>query len=146
MVMIFENEGSLSEEDIVKLEKKLKFYFPKDYRSFLLEYNGGYPEPDSFNFFDGREGADIQSFFGISKDVDYDILKVYKNFKKRIPNILFPIACDSGGNLICIGIKDEFEGKIYFWDHEKEKNVPDFSNITLISNSFNIFLNSLYEI
>lgn len=31
-----------------------------------------------------------------------------------------PIATDSFGNKLCIGVKGKHYGKIYFWDHENE--------------------------
>lgn len=74
-----------------------------------------------------------------------DILNNYKVFKGRIKKELLPIAEDSFGNQICIGIKNKYIGKIYFWDHELEESFFKSKAITLIANSFNDFLDSLFE-
>jgi hypothetical protein len=63
---------------------------------------------------------------------------------------MFPISYDSFGNLILIAIKNADRGKIYFWDHEMEADpnqgeVPDYSNLTLIADSFDEFINSLHD-
>lgn len=47
---------------------------------------------------------------------------------------MFPIACDSFGNYIAIGLRDENYGKIFFYDHETE------NKIHLICDSFTSFL------
>lgn len=50
------------------------------------------------------------------------------------------------GNLILLSLKNADRGKIYFWDHEMEANegeIPDYSNLTLIANSFEECITSL---
>lgn len=64
-----------------------------------------------------------------------------------MPNSVFSIAHDPGGNLICIDINDD---KVYFWDHEKEVNYScsddnDRSNLYLIAESFNEFISILND-
>ncbi|EKS0980396.1 SMI1/KNR4 family protein, partial [Escherichia coli] len=69
-------------------------------------------------------------------------------YKDRIPSEFFPIAHDAGGNLILMGPNSD-DNKIYFWDHEieaDEGDMPDMSNVYLISQSFSVFINSLYEV
>ncbi len=149
MVKMTDSLGPISEKDIVELESIYKIQLPINYRNFLIKYNGGRPEPDCFNFKDGTSGSDINMFFGLCKDYNYNLTAQIEIFKDRIPYSLFSIAEDSGGNIICIGIKGEYLGKIYFWDHELEADVgevPDFSNITLIADSFQEFLDGLYDL
>ena len=68
----------------------------------------------------------------------------------RHTNDSFPIASDDYGNSICLIVKGPNRGKIYFWDHEMEADtdqgeVADYSNMTLISDSFNEFIECLYK-
>jgi hypothetical protein len=63
-----------------------------------------------------------------------------------VPAGFLPLAVDPGGNLICLVISGTNTGKVYFWDHEEEVEEgqqPGYSNVYLIANSFNEFLNSL---
>ncbi|MEI2330568.1 SMI1/KNR4 family protein, partial [Priestia megaterium] len=54
-----------------------------------------------------------------------------------------PIADDPSGNQICIGISKQYFGQVYHWDHCEE--TEEMENIYFLSNSFNDFLNCLYE-
>jgi hypothetical protein len=116
----------------------------------LLKYNGGRPEKDNFRFYDKKEGSTVHTFFGIYKDDNYNLLMSITEIGDRYPSDSFPIACDVFGNHICITVKGPDRGKIYFWDHETEADtaqgeVADYSNMTLISNSFGEFIDGLYE-
>lgn len=141
--------GALDNKFLKSLEKTWVFKLPKDYREFLLKYNGGKPSSNCFSFSDDEtDGSVIQSFFGIHGMDNYDLLYEYQNvYKDRIPDNCFPIACDSFGNLILISVKGPDRGKIYFWDHEEEayEDVPDYSNLTLIADSFDEFLDGLHD-
>ncbi|MED4816395.1 hypothetical protein [Bacillus atrophaeus] len=53
---------------------------------------------------------------------------------------LFQADAD-GGNQICLGIKGEGSGNLYFWDHELTNRVKD--NL-LIADSFEDFIQSLF--
>ena len=62
-----------------------------------------------------------------------------------MPDFIFPIANDPGGNLICMDAKD---GKIYFWDHENEVDYSIYddavkTNLHFVANSLKEFLNNL---
>jgi hypothetical protein len=129
--------------------------FPPAYKSHLLKYNGGRCEPNVFDFMEN--GALTQSmvdwFFAIY-DGEYDNLlenlQIFKIDHKRLPTQMLPIAHDPGGNLICISCFGSDSGKVYFWDHEKEVDYSiasddDYSNLYLIANSFEEFLDGLYE-
>ena len=146
-----DHPGTLPEPILSVLERYWGFSLPKEYRNFLLEHNGGEPNVDCFNFKNDKEdGSDIRCFLGIYPDQHNDLLDHIKTYKDRLPSNLFPIAYDSCSNLICISVTEPDRGKIYFWDHEVEADpsqdeVPDYSNLTLIADSFNEFLEGLYS-
>lgn len=138
----------VSEDSLKLLESFIDVRLPKSYFKFLCENGGGYPEPDSFLFFGEEYGSSIQRFYGINRNDSYDLVRHLKLYKKRIHSDFIPIACDSGGNQICLGIKGKNRDKVYFWDHEFEKDdgeQPDLSNMTFIANNFDDFINGLYE-
>jgi hypothetical protein len=80
---------------------------------------------------------------------------VTQTHHNRIPDSLLPIADDGLGNKFCIGIKGENRGKIFFWDHELERNaiitpsandVQDYwDNITFVCDNFEQFIDRLQQ-
>ena len=149
MVQILDCGAKLEDETLKLLESFIGVGLPKKYRLFMSEYNGGCPEPSSFYFADGDEGSSINCFFGINRGNSNDWVRCFKVYLGRIPEDTLPIAADAFGNLICIGIKGKVREKIFFWDHELEKSdgeLPDYSNMKLIANNFEVFLSGLYEL
>ena len=150
MLEIRDDHPETLPESILKIfERDWEFKLPSGYREFLLKHNGGTPNLDCFTFENEPDnGSIIQCFFGIYPDHNYDLIETIKTYKvreNRLPKRLFPIANDCGGNLICISVMNPDRGKIYFWDHEQETDPPDDSNLTLIANSFEDFLDGLHE-
>lgn len=151
MKIKLDHPGTLPEYILKVLERYWEFSLPKEYRNFLLKHNGGEPSFDCFNFKnDKNDGSDVRFFLGIYPDQHNDLLNHIKTYKERLPKNIFPIAYDSCGNLICISVMEPDRGKIYFWDHEREADsaqgeVPDYSNLTLMSDSFDEFIASLHS-
>lgn len=142
-----ESFGSCENKKIKELETNYNLSFPMEYKHFLEIYNGGVPEKDVFNFKDTNDGSILYGFFGFdSNSKRLDIAYRYMMAKRRIPSNTFPIADDQGGNLILLSVKGPDYGKVYFWDHDWEANdgeTPDYSNLTLIADSFEEFINNL---
>jgi hypothetical protein len=67
------------------------------------------------------------------------------HYRGRIPAWLLPIAADEGGNAICVGLRGEGRGRIYFWDHEREGEGEDPEMaVTAIAPSFSVFCDGLF--
>jgi hypothetical protein len=151
--MVINNLGDniVTLEQIKKLQLQTKIEFPKDYIEFIIQHNGGIPEPNFFEIpnQDGN-GSYVDLFFGI--DVPSyanlkDILEVYKN---RLPEGFVPIGEDPGGNLICIGTRIPYIGNIYFWDHHDELDESglskkDMSNMYWLADNLFDFIDNLHE-
>lgn len=138
---------TLSDGDVKSLEKELGFLLPSKYREFLLSYNGGRPIPADFPItgFPNNPSGGIQIFLGIDRKYNSsNIAWSYKILSKRIPTFFLPIAGTDVGNLVCLAIGGENEGKVYLWDHENEHTPPTYRNVYLIADSFQAFLNSIY--
>lgn len=148
MVAIIYSKKPATSEEISDFEKEIKSDLPSDYKIFLMEYNGGQPQPDSFKFFSDRDDASsVDRFLSLGKEKNSNLLKYYNIYRNRIPPGFIPIAHDAGGSLIIMELKVNDNG-IYFWDHEVEVDEgesPDVNNIYLISKSFSDFINNLYE-
>ncbi len=145
-----QTEAPITMSQIAEIENYVALVFPKEYKEHLLKFNGGQCQPNVFTF--NENGSITNSYidwFLAIYDGEYDNLKKYiENYKinhQRLPSRILPIAHDPGGNLICISCDGEDMGSIYFWDHENEAGKENFTNLYLISKSFNDFINNLKE-
>lgn len=142
----------IKEEDILIIQNHLNCELPEDYRSFLLKYNGGYPKEDTFPVIEelapGEVFCGIDRFLEINSNTVNDFRIVNSTLKNRIPKELICIARAVCGDKICLCVKGKNYGKVYFWDHNweaEEGEEPTYDNVYLIANSFEDFINSLYE-
>jgi cell wall assembly regulator SMI1 len=128
-------------EDIIELEKKYNFTFPKDIRDHYLTYNGGEPEKYVFIDADGDELI-VQQFISINKENEKgrDLDSVLHNLRtdKILPDWLIPIADEPGGDLYCFSLKTGEEGWIYLWHHEYINSSKDSS--TFLAESIREFM------
>ena len=144
-------KGPLPPERLAQAEATMGVTFPAPYREFMLEHNGGEPSKRDFVFAeatgpytDGR----LRKFYPIEDAAALSLEWKHKLFcgsePPRIPRDMIPIAGDSFGNQICIGISGPRCGQIYFWDHEKEDaDEPTYGNMHLLARSFSEFLAKL---
>lgn len=99
---------------------------PLDYKEFLLEYGGCFIkdnrmyQPIEVTPVTPKDGFDsIGGFYGITSDA-YEIESIIQTYKDILGSSVMPIADADGGDLICIGLKNKYRGKIYYWYHEGE--------------------------
>ncbi len=138
----------LAEEDVAELERLIGRRLPDDYRAFLLANNGGMPVPDAFPIhgFPEEDEGEIQVFFGIGREVESSDLSWNVNtFKERVPPNLLPIACNSGGDLICLSVSGDDVGAGLFWDSTDERDAPGYENVYKISDTFKGFVESICD-
>jgi hypothetical protein len=139
--------SALTEARIAALEQKLAVVLPADYRMFLTRNNGGRPDPRHFPIYGLHNNpfGGIQIFFEVdcavqSANIDWN----HVTYLGRIPKNLLPIACDDGGNLICLSLGGADRGAVYYWDHDDEHSPPSYDNVYLIAQTFGEFLDSIY--
>ena len=156
---VYENNAPADLDEIAQVEEQIGANLPKEYRAFLEHYNGGYPEPDRFRFhakymgnsFENHpfgERAILDRFLGVYIG-EFDNLKTYlKVYKGRIPSNMIPVAHDPGGNLVCLAIKGDDYGKVFYWRHDEEVEdgeIPDYKNIYYIADNFEQFTSSFED-
>ncbi len=118
MATIRKDARRLGEMEIVAFEARLGCSLPDDYRKFLAEYNGGKPSPDVIDVVGlPGESTDIQVFFGLDRSVassglDWNLQAMRGQIEER----LLPIACDSGGRVFCLSLRDADRGSIIYRD------------------------------
>ncbi|EJV56225.1 SMI1/KNR4 family protein [Bacillus cereus] len=134
-------------KSIETIERIYGVDLPLDYKEFLLEYGGGFIkdnrmyQPIEVTPVTPKDGFDsIGGFYGITND-SYEIESIIQTYKDIIGSSVMPIADADGGDFICIGLKDKYRGKIYYWYHEGETiNEDGKEYYYLIANSFEEFI------
>ena len=146
-----EAKGPLSPERLARAENTMRVTFPAGYREFMLEHNGGKPSRKDFLFAEETgpyTDSSVRTFYPIEDANRLSLESKWDVFcsgePPRIPRDMIPIAGDSFGNQICIGVSGPRCGHVYFWDHEREdENEPTYRNMHLIARSFTEFLTKL---
>lgn len=151
-------ESLTTPDQIRDAEKIIGVELPDEYKRYLLSHKGGHPAPDVFQVQwsgqDWAEGNEINSvawFLAIYDGKDESFLDYYESHKGRIPKDTIAIARDPGSNLILLGTFGTNKGKVFFWQREYEADPSsgkeaDYSNVGFVSNSFNEFIDSLFEL
>lgn len=126
---------------------------PSDYRSFLVECNGGHvggalwflgPTPAG-----AQADAGVNHIGGFRHESYFSLEEARCTYRGRIPQSLIWIMDDPFGNAICLGISGNERGKVYFWDHEMEPDddwdgrLETAGNVQLIADSFTEFVAGL---
>jgi hypothetical protein len=147
MTEILDANEKLDEETVSRLEAAWRLKLPESYRKFLMEFNGGRPTARRFKFKGRTRGSSVDRFLGVHNREHNNLLEYIETYRGRIPPNLLPIAHDPGDNLIAISIDGPDKGRVYFWDHDREVDdgPPDYSNVILIADSFDEFLEGLHE-
>lgn len=153
--------GPTSEASIQEFESYIGHVLPVDYRQFLLQHNGGRPEPDAFTL--GIHGYDeenvVMCFFPVRDlklgkvevekfqelrtwplhcawdDLQNDLVNLYET---ELDPPLLPIGTDGSGNYFCVILEGEQRGAVVFLDHETAESAH-------LANSFTSFLEQLRQ-
>jgi len=88
----------------------------------------------------------LRLLFGIANDDEYSLASYIEVYSGRMPDNILPIGSDDFGNVVCLSVMGEDIGKVYFWNHDWEvvERTADYSNMTLMANSFSEFIEGLY--
>lgn len=152
--------GPTSDADLAALERHVGYPLPAEYRRFLLEHNGGRPEPDAFPIdtglgeqedivmclFPARPpdlgAVEVNDFQGLRRwpvhcafdDLWSDLENLYA--EAGITDPLLPVGTDGSGNYFCLVLDGPRSGAVVFLDHETGETFP-------LGDSFGAFLGSL---
>jgi hypothetical protein len=140
--------------ELLALEHTLGTRLPEEYRAFLVSCNGGYvggalwftgPTPT------GEDAeAGIHHVGGFREESYFSLAWHLECYEDRIPHDLLWIMDDPFGNAICLGLRGEHHGQIFFWDHENEPDeewdgsVENAGNIQLLALSFAAFVKGVH--
>jgi hypothetical protein len=145
MTKIYGSHDNLSLEQIEIFENENNIKLTERYVNFLLKWNGGKVIPNLFMISNEQGPSVLNVFYGIGDMYD-NLTDFIEIMDERLPVGFIPIGDDPSGNVICLGTKEPYYDKIYFWDHEQEPEDPDdMSNMYFLANSIDEFLDNLYE-
>lgn len=163
----------MTEDELVAIENDLGVHLPDDYRDFVKTYGGAdFNEPVHFQLMYNEPIHPVPSLLGIpiprydkgpfshfygSQSGNQCLAKKIEILKGRMPDTMIPIADDGGGHQICLGIKGEEQGKVYYWDHHNDPDEQEyledygepmppevkFQNVYLVAESFEDFIRRL---
>ena len=155
----FEGKYRLSkQENTIDIVQKIGHPLPEEYFKFLLSFGGLSVGAKCriIKTFSGRccsvgEEIDFNLFLGgQADDFPYRLTEYYQRYKYRLPPGFLPIAVNTGRDLICLCLEGENTGQVFFWDGEEEEDfdyevgeVAGYSNVYLIANTFEEFVNGL---
>lgn len=145
MAEIYSSHDNLSLEQIEVFENEMNIKLTKKYINFLLKWNGGKAIPNLFMISDEQGPSVLNVIYGIGDMYD-NLTDFIEIMDERLPVGFIPIGDDPSGNVICLGTKEPYYEKIYFWDHEQEPEDPnEMSNMYFLANDIDEFLDNLFE-
>ena len=104
---------SLSIRDIREFESRHDLKLPTDYIAFLLENNGGCPEPACFE--KNGVGVYINYFYPIAEGAESSLDDEIAKYPGCVDAGVIPVALDGGGGEVFISLEN---GNILVWDPE----------------------------
>ena len=144
--------GPLTVEMLEDFERELKAQLPDDYRAFLLQHNGGTPQPACFLAPDDplegdaspQSEREVVCFFALHHNawddsteegsLAFPLQEAWRDLAAEQPESnLLPIGKDWSGNYICLKYAGQERGQVLFYDHEYEV-------ATSLADTFEVFL------
>lgn len=121
------------------LESSLGVQLPAPVRELWTDVsNGGEVEPVCL-----RSAADVGvvAVLGVGRGDHLDLgARLARYEDGRLPDGLVPIADAEGGNLVCVSVRADDLGTVWFWDHERE--LPEES-VVQVASDFDAFVSDL---
>jgi hypothetical protein len=116
MVEFIESKEAFDISKFDEFRRGNDFVFPTEYIDFLVAHNDS--ELASNIIHGNQNDYYIRFFYGTSSEKCSDIVSTYEVYRGRLPIKCVPIADPDFGNQICISLRNDSYGEIYFWDHE----------------------------
>lgn len=115
------------------VENELGLSLPEPYRRFLLQTNGGQPNPR------GVGTIPVNTLCSIGKIGVADLVyHAQMNWEVGLSPDLLAIGYGVFGHTICLGIRGDRRGKVYVHDDE-------FNTLKCYADDFDTFLSSFFE-
>jgi len=114
--------GALVIDELLAFEKILGVMLPKDYREYLIDYNGAEFENETFDI-TGKENqnSSIHLLYALVNEPEWASLQKVNKFFDGVDlkkEGYLSIGTDPLGNQILLKLNKKEFGSIYYWDHE----------------------------
>jgi hypothetical protein len=148
----FDHRGPMvTPDDVRTFEKEICASLPDDFRSFLLDINGG--QPVSLRRFRlGKHGSSINGLLSLNAPKNVRNLAARNELiRDDLPPELLLIGSDDGGARVCLCIRGEHRGEVWYMDtidRRPEGSNPrvlwhDRRDMIQLADSFRAFMASL---
>lgn len=119
----------VTEANVAAFERKLGANLPEEYRTFLLELNGGRTHEDHARFAVGkRDGDELSTLFSLddpNETHDLEARGLFLRANGRVPRAVLPIG-SAGGGIVCLALEGAERGEVWYFDTLNER--PDDAN------------------
>lgn len=114
----FTSWGHTEEPTVTEFEQQFGVKLPTDYRSFLLQNNGGNFKKQVFFVDDLKQDIMLGVLYGITneKSIDLTIASWMEEYGDELQENALIIGADPGGGMLLYITAGEDMG-IYYWDH-----------------------------
>lgn len=138
MVLRFTQKGpKLTDTELAGVERELGVSLPDAYRDFLLEQNGGVPNPNSLSI-KGCDELSLQWFYSIRpKQRERDLIAMTLHFREELwlPKQFLPIAMLDNDDLLLVTVSGKTPGRVALWTAVEEGFERD--RVQIVHRSFN---------
>jgi hypothetical protein len=139
-VKLHKADRTITEREVALFENDLGTRLPPEYRSFLLEHNGGEVVRNDRNVVNvpGFHGpVTIQCFYelrAVSKGCRLEWFHTTNQELAFVPRDVLAIASTIGGDNVCIGLSQSIYGVVYLVDHD-DYSYTSAQGVTTITDS-----------
>ncbi len=139
MVLVFVERGPARKAAIDAVELRLGTRLPAPFRNLLTTVsNGGEVEPAAAQ---SAPAVGVVAVLGAERGDHLDIESRLAQYAgDRLPPGLIPVIDAEGGNLVCLSLRPDDFGTVWFWDHEQERAGHA---VTMLAAGFDDFLDDL---
>jgi hypothetical protein len=147
-----ERGPQITDAEIRTFEQKLGATLPDDYRSFMLEVNGGSPDANHSAFRIRKHTSTLNSLHSIDdSNSDVDLETWWRSTREDLPPGVLCIGHDSTGSRIVLALAAPHRGKVWFLDalnarpEDANPRVDWFDrrDVVKLANSFSEFMAGL---
>lgn len=132
-----------TEQAIQNFEAEFSIRLPSDYRDFLKETNGGFPDSDLFDTPGGR-GFALSRLFPLGGALPFELRHQNKH-RIDFTDDYVDIGMGQGGDHLGLGIRASNYGRVVGSDHELDVGEDPESAIYFVAHSFSAFVQGLYS-
>ena len=111
------NEKHVRLSKVDEFERIIQTTLPKDYRDFLLDFNGDYLilKNVSLTVSDVNEQIGIDTLFGFSDKRSLNLISWYREYESELPENTIIIGASCGCGLLVLIWQEDWQG-VFLWD------------------------------